>query len=59
MKLLKPKNSDFCSESNGNLSIQRHGVCELIKADVFPIVIQFDCAEDFKTLAQQISMCNL
>ena len=59
MKLIEPENSDFFSGTNGNLSVQQNGVCELIKANVFPIVIQFDSVADFRNLAQQLSMCNL
>jgi len=59
MKVLKPENSSYFSTTNGNQTIQENGVCELLKLKSYPIVIQFDNAEDMKTFANQVLSCNL
>lgn len=58
MKVLKPENFDYFSSTNGNQTIQENGVCELLKLNSYPIIIQFDNAEDVLFFANQVLKCN-
>ena len=58
MKLLKPENADFFNPANGNISIIATGICELLKLNTYPIVIQFDCEDDIKFFAESVLKCK-
>ena len=59
MKLIKPENQDFFNVDTGNLTIITTGVCELLKLNNYPIVIQFDSKEDVIFFAKSVLKCNL
>lgn len=58
MKLLKPENADFFNPANGNLTMQEQGVCELLKLNSFPVVIQFDSIEDVYFFVNSVIKCK-
>lgn len=58
MKLLKPENGDYLEPLNGNPLDIPERICELLKLNNFPIIIQFNDKEDVVLFADAVFKCN-
>lgn len=58
MTLLEPKNPDYFDPLNCNPMDIPQRICELLKLDTYPIIIQFNSKEEVLFFAESVLKCN-